>query len=85
MATSQQPAFRAFTVVKREGQDDFWLPIGAAFPHQDGEGYNLVLQALPIDGRVVLRTPKDEGSDTAQNGSRGQQGGGQNKPRSQRR
>jgi hypothetical protein len=47
-------------VVKREGQDDFWLPIGAAFPHQDGDGYNIVLQALPIDGRVVLRIPKNE-------------------------
>jgi len=60
MANSQQMAYRAFTVVKREGADDFWLPIGAAFPHQDGEGFNLVLQALPIDGRVVLRTPKED-------------------------
>ena len=35
MAT-QQPAYRAYTVVKREGQDDFWLAIGAAFLHQIG-------------------------------------------------
>jgi hypothetical protein len=64
MAT-QQPAYRAFTVVKREGQDDFWLPIGAAFPHQNGDGFNVVLQALPLpdgDGvcKIVLRPPKDE-------------------------
>lgn len=84
MATNQQPAFRAFTVVKREGADDFWLPIGAAFPHQDGEGFNLVLQALPIDGRVVLRTPKDE-SDSGQNGSRTQQGSTRNRAGQQRR
>jgi hypothetical protein len=58
-----QPTYRAFTVVKREGQDDFWLAIGAAFMHQDGDGYNVVLQALPIDGRIVLRLPKDEKSD----------------------
>ena len=64
MASSQQPAYRAFTIVKREGTDDFWLPIGAAFARQDGEGFNLVLQALPIDGRVVLRTPKDEPGNT---------------------
>src|SRR5262249_11475274 len=32
--SNQQPAYRAFTVIKREGQDDYWLPIGAAFPHQ---------------------------------------------------
>jgi hypothetical protein len=85
MATSQQPAYRAFTVVKREGADDFWLPIGAAFPHQDGEGFNLVLQALPIDGRVVLRTPKDEGAESGQNGPRTQQGSSRNKSGQQRR
>ena len=60
---NQQPAYRAFTVVKREGQDDFWLAIGAAFMHQDGDGYNVVLQALPIDGKIVLRLPKDEKAD----------------------
>jgi hypothetical protein len=57
---NQQLAYRAYTVVKREGQDDFWLAIGGAWMHQDGDGYNIVLQALPIDGRVVLRLPKDD-------------------------
>lgn len=57
---NQQVAYRAYTVIKREGQDDFWLPIGAAFMHQDGDGYNVVLQALPIDGKVVLRLPKGD-------------------------
>jgi hypothetical protein len=56
---------RAFTVIKRDGQDDFWLAIGAAFEHQNGEGYNVILQALPIpngDGqcKIVLRPPKDD-------------------------
>lgn len=60
-----QPAMRAFTVIKREGQDDFWLPIGAAFKHQSGDGYNVILQALPIpngDGqcKIVLRPPKED-------------------------
>ena len=63
--SNQQPAYRAFTVVKREGQDDFWLPIGAAFAHQSGDGFNVVLQALPIPDRdgqckIVLRPPKDD-------------------------
>lgn len=63
---NQQPTYQAYTVIKREGQDDFWLNIGAAFMHQDGDGFNVVLQALPIDGKVVLRLPKtqDEHSDT---------------------
>jgi hypothetical protein len=69
MAT-QQPTYQAYTVVKREGQDDFWLNIGAAFMHQDGDGFNVVLQALPLNGKIVLRPPKadakDETSERAQ-------------------
>jgi len=62
---NQQPLYRAFTVIRREDQDDFWLPIGAAFPHQAGGGFNVILQALPIpDGsgqcKIVLRPPKDD-------------------------
>jgi hypothetical protein len=68
MAQTQQAAYRAFTVVKREGQDDFWLPIGAAFAHEKGDGFNVILQALPIsagDGtcKIVLRPPKDAEDD----------------------
>jgi len=58
--SNAQVAYRAYTVLKREGQDDYWLAIGAAFMHQDGDGYNIVLQALPIDGKIVLRLPKDD-------------------------
>jgi hypothetical protein len=33
-------------LIKRaEGQDNFWLPISATFPHQSGDGYNVILQA----------------------------------------
>jgi len=77
---------RAFTVIKRgEGQDDFWLPIGAAFEHQGGGGFNVILQALPIpdgDGvcKIVLRPPKeDDGGTTQDNNNRN------NKPGSRRR
>jgi hypothetical protein len=70
---NQQPAYRAYTVVKREGADDFWLAIGAAFMHQDGDGYNIVLQALPIDGKIVLRLPKGE-EQTSETPPRGRAG-----------
>jgi hypothetical protein len=66
---NQQPNFRAYTVIKREGQEDFWLAIGAAFMHQDGDGYNIVLQALPIDGKIVLRPPKGD-EQTSETGPR---------------
>jgi len=62
---THEPVYRAYSVIKREGQDDFWLPIGAAFAHQSGDGMNVILQALPIpngDGvcKIVLRPPKDD-------------------------
>jgi hypothetical protein len=71
MTQTQQPSYRAFTVVKREGEKDFWQPIGAAFPHQSGDGYNIILQALPIpngDGqcKIVLRPPKDQDGEPAE-------------------
>ena len=65
---TQQPAYRAYTVIKREGQDDFWQALGAAFPHQDGKGFNVVLQALPIDGKIVLREPQEDDRSEAQGG-----------------
>lgn len=39
-----------------------WTRIGVAFPHKDGKGYSLILQALPVDGKVELRIhePKKE-------------------------
>jgi hypothetical protein len=64
MPANQQPTYQAYTVVKREGQDDFWLAIGAAFMHQDGDGYNIMLQALPINGKIVLRPPKAQNETT---------------------
>ena len=57
---SRQPSHRAFSVIKRDGQDDFWLNIGLAFPHKDGKGLNVVLQAFPLDGKIVLREPSDD-------------------------
>ena len=33
---------------------------GVAFPHKDGEGFNLLPQAMPFDGKIVLRTYKEE-------------------------
>ena len=55
-----KPAYRAYTVIKREGKDDYWLNLGVAFQHEDREGFNLLLQARPLDGKIVLRTYKED-------------------------
>lgn len=73
---AQQPTYRAYTVIKRgEGQDDFWLAIGAAFPHQSGDGFNIVLQALPLPGadgqcKIVLRPPRADDDQQPQGSQR---------------
>ena len=64
---AQQPTYQAYTVVKREGQDDFWLNIGLVFPHKDNGGFNIMLQALPLDGKLVCR---EVGDDDAGEGDR---------------
>ncbi len=65
-----KPTHRVYTVIRREGQDDYWLNIGLAFPHKDGNGFNIVLQALPLDGKVVCReiTEDDAAEPTPQRG-----------------
>jgi hypothetical protein len=62
--------FRVYSIVPRSKQDDYWLNIGVAFPHDDGQGYNVMLQALPLptgDGecKIVLRSydPKQHEAD----------------------
>jgi hypothetical protein len=82
MAVSQQPTYRAYVVAKREGADDFWINVGAAFAHQDGKGFNIILQAQPIDGKIVLREPQDEAD---QNTRRGRSGAASTQSGSRRR
>jgi CHC2 zinc finger len=59
-----RPSHRAYVVEDREGdqseQGGFWTRIGSAWPHKDGKGLNIVLSALPVNGRVVLREYTDE-------------------------
>ena len=62
---SRQPTHRAYSVIRREGQDDFWLNLGLVFGHKDGKGFNIMLQAFPLDGKIVCReiTAEEEAGD----------------------
>ena len=55
-----KPTFTAYTVrnfAKATGEASAsWREIGAAFMHEDGHGFDVVLDALPVNGRIVLRT-----------------------------
>jgi hypothetical protein len=43
-----------------EGSKSFWTKVGSAWPNGDGKGFNVQLTALPLDGRLVIRAPKNE-------------------------
>ena len=51
----QSEMYRVYAIVARPKQDDYWLNIGAAFPHEDRKGYNIILQAHPIGEKLVVR------------------------------
>jgi hypothetical protein len=55
MVGKERPTHRAYSVIRRDGEDDCWLSIGLVFPHEDGAGFNIVLQAYPNDGKIVCR------------------------------
>ena len=55
--TKQRPSHKVYAVTKT-GDRSFWREIGAAWAHQDGDGFNLKLDYLPINGaEFVLRQP----------------------------
>ena len=57
----RKPTHRLYRVTG-EGQSAIWTPIGAAWPNKDGKGFNLSCDAVPLQGRIVLRmiTARDE-------------------------
>jgi hypothetical protein len=65
-STETKPAGRAPTHIAyqvREGKGEgkgYWTRIGAAWQHKDGKGFNIQLQAAPLDGNIQLRVVSDE-------------------------
>jgi hypothetical protein len=57
---SNKPSFIAYTVRQRkEGEKPTWTPIGVAWAHRNDGGFNIDLEATPLDGRIVLMPPSD--------------------------
>jgi hypothetical protein len=58
--SSNRPSHRVYAVVKN-GERNFWQPIGAAWAHGDGDGFNVKLEYLPLNAaEIVIRKPKAE-------------------------
>jgi hypothetical protein len=57
--TTKRPSHTAY-VVEGEGDKATWTEIGALWGHEDGQGFNLTLKALPLTGRLVIRKRRAE-------------------------
>jgi hypothetical protein len=59
-STKSLPTHEAF-VIDGEGEKARWTRIGAAWPHQDGQGFNVSLTTIPISGRLIIRVRIEAG------------------------
>ncbi len=66
--TAKAPTHEVFAVSRKDGENKGrWQKIGACWPHEDGDGFNLRLDYLPLDGTEIVirkRKPKPEASST---------------------
>lgn len=56
----RKPDFVAYQVQETQDGKGIWNRIGAAWRHKDGQGVELTLNSLPINGRVTLRELREE-------------------------
>lgn len=57
---TRSPIYVAFQDKGRVGAKAIWTQIGGAWPHADGKGFTLQLEALPLNGRITLRRPEEK-------------------------
>lgn len=50
-----------FTVKEpaQQGGKAYWTKIGAAFENRDGVSFSIVLDALPVNGKMQMRLPQE--------------------------
>ena len=58
--TNRKPSHSVF-LVEGEGETAYLTRIGAAWQHEDGDGFNVKLSAIPLAGRIVIRRAKSHG------------------------
>ena len=62
--SNNKPSHLVYTIQDGdENRPDFWTKIGAAFAHNDGKGYSLLLNALPTNGRLTIRVHEPKNAD----------------------
>ena len=64
----------AYQVSNGKDGQAYFNRIGAAFPHRDGNGFDVVLNSIPVDGRVTVRTVQERLDDLREGKAAAQQG-----------
>ena len=74
--TKSKPTFIAYQVRDGKNKKGYFTRIGAAWPHEDGNGFNVLLDAYPLDGRITLRVPleKTESGETGESAESAESG-----------
>lgn len=52
------PSYRVYIVTGND-KASHWTEVGAAWPNKDGQGFSLRFTAIPLSGRLVMRTITD--------------------------
>ena len=55
----RSPSFTAYQVKTDRDEKSHFTKVGAAFAHKDGKGHTVTLDAMPVDGKIVLRSAKE--------------------------
>jgi len=63
----RKPDYIAYTVTPGPNNKGYFNKIGASWTHRDGEGHEIQLDALPVNGRISLRTQRDNRMQDYQN------------------
>jgi Bacterial regulatory protein, Fis family len=54
MTNDRQPLLGVYSVIPDDGGGDHWVKIGRAVRRPDGRGFDVTLQVLPLDARLVV-------------------------------
>lgn len=57
---SKAPTHSAYQVRDSGNGKSFWTRIGVAWTHKDGNGFNIQLECVPLDGRITLRVASEK-------------------------
>jgi hypothetical protein len=56
----RRPDQIAYSVRGTPDDREYWNRVGAVWMHKDGRGAELILDSVPIDGRITLREQRDQ-------------------------